>query len=329
MNTDVLEILELCGEGTFSDVYKAKQRSTGTIVAIKKAREVKYERPAKERVTNEIKILKLVHHENEPVKILNSENVSQFNVKNIEINKNSLIFLFCPLTLRTLLDEYDLKLIEIKSCIWMILNGMTHIHNCGVMHRDLSPRNILINDIGVIKISDFGNAWINNGNNPSGENIGTRYYYAPELLFSAENYTNAIDLWSLGCIFAEFFTGGGPLFVGENDIEQLCKIFRVLGVPNEITWPEMKDFPDYGKLNFKITKCSGLNQQLSKANSPEIIQFISNFLKYPFKERKTAKQASQDLIFNSNDFSKIRIELEKLNRKLILNQENSNFTDTV
>lgn len=64
MDTDVLEILELCGEGSFGDVYKAKQGSTGTIVAVKKAREVKYEIPARERVANEIKILKLVQHEN-------------------------------------------------------------------------------------------------------------------------------------------------------------------------------------------------------------------------------------------------------------------------
>ena len=62
----------------------------------------------------------------------------------------------------TLLDDYDLTLSEIKSCIWMILNGVNHIHNCDVIHKDLSPSNILINDSGVIKISDFGNAWINN-----------------------------------------------------------------------------------------------------------------------------------------------------------------------
>lgn len=97
-----------------------------------------------------------------------------YQPNNIEINKNSLIFPFCPLTLRTLLDGYELRLSEIKSCVWMILKGVVHIHNCEVIHRDLSPRNILISDVGVIKISDFGNAWINNGTKPLGGNVGTR-----------------------------------------------------------------------------------------------------------------------------------------------------------
>ncbi|CAG8551923.1 2243_t:CDS:2 [Acaulospora colombiana] len=168
-----------------------------------------------------------------------------------------------------------------------------------------------------MKIADFGVAWAdtNNGIEPRGKmkfEVGTRHYRAPELIFSAGDYTNAIDLWSIGCIFAEFFTrpSGSPLFNGESDIEQLAKIFQVLGVPTEETWPEMKNFPDYGKLNFKIKECLGLTkQQLPEANSPDIIQFISKFLEYGFEERMTANQALQDSIFDSSDFLKTRVEL--------------------
>jgi serine/threonine protein kinase len=82
--------------------------------------------------------------------------------------------------LRTLLDEYKLTLSEIKSCIWMILNGVAYIHECKIIHRDLSPKNILISDSGVIKIADFDDAWMesDSGNEKRGKmrfEIGTRF----------------------------------------------------------------------------------------------------------------------------------------------------------
>ncbi|CAG8557115.1 18316_t:CDS:2 [Acaulospora morrowiae] len=328
MDSEVYEILETCGEGTFGIVYKARQKSTGTLVAVKKAFEVRYERPARERIANEIKILRSVEHEN-IISIFSSDGTYKFVDSSSRIlfcsdetNKTSIIFPYCPLTLKDLLENYVLTFSEKKSCIWMILNGVAHIHESAIIHRDLSPRNILINGIGVVKIADFGVAWADTNNNfePRGEmkfEVGTRHYRAPELLFSAGNYTNVIDLWSLGCIFAEFYTKpvGSPLFDGGSDIEQLSKIFRVLGIPTEKSWPEMKDFPDYGKLTFKIKECLGLTElQLPEAHSPGVIQFISKFLKYSFNERMTANRALQDSIFDSDDFSKIRIELDKLKR---------------
>ncbi|CAG8448827.1 12195_t:CDS:2 [Cetraspora pellucida] len=275
MGTNTFEILEICGDGTFGIVYKAKQKSAEKFVAIKRAKEVKYERPVQERIANEIEILRKVQHEN---------------------------------------VYYTLSPQEVKSCIWMILNGVVHIHNNGVIHRDLSPSNILISDSGVIKISDLGMAWVNsnNGHEPRGKmkfEVGTRYYRAPELLYSAENYSNAIDLWSLGCIFTEFFTkpASSPLFHGENDIEQLSEIFRILGVPDESTWPEMIDFPDYGKFTFIKKDCDGLTiRQLPKAKSQEV-QFISKFLKYPSMERITASKALLDPLFDTDDFSKFDV----------------------
>ncbi|CAG8588918.1 2280_t:CDS:2 [Racocetra fulgida] len=251
MGTNTFEILEICGDGTFGIVYKAKQKSTETFVAIKRAKEVKYERPVQERIPNEIEILRKVQHEN------------------------------------SLLKDYTLSPHEVKSCIWMILTGVVHIHNIGVIHRDLSPSNILISDSGVIKISDFGIAWVDSNNG----------YEPRELLYSAENYSNAIDLWSLGCIFAEFFTkpASSPLFHGENDIEQLSEIFRILGVPDESTWP-MIDFPDYGKFTFIQKDCDGLTiKHLPKAKSQD---------------------ALLDPLFDTDDFSKFCINIQDLKKRI-------------
>ncbi|CAG8462775.1 15276_t:CDS:2 [Funneliformis mosseae] len=320
------EILSTYGEGTFGVVYKARQKPSKKLVAIKKSIEVRYERPVHERVENECRVLDILKHENiislipcdETSRRL-SPTLSRFNV---QLGINSLIFPFCPFTLRTLLDEYTLSLSEIKSCIWMILNGVTHIHECKVIHRDLSPKNILISDSGVIKIGDFDDAWIesNSNNEKRGEmrfEIGTRIYRAPELLFSSGNYSYAVDLWSLGCIFAEFFTEnvGYPLFDGGSDIEQLCKIFRILGVVNELNWPEVIEFPDYGKFKFVESDSVGLTiKHLPHANK-EIIDFIAKFLRYPMNGRMIAQEALQDPLFKSDDFSKFYINISSLQKK--------------
>ncbi|CAG8569230.1 kinase-like domain-containing protein [Gigaspora rosea] len=329
METNTFEILEICGDGTFGIVYKAKQKSTETLVAIKRAKEVKYERPVQERIANEREILCKLQHENiisifsleEPLEITSSLSFSK--LLNIKLNVNAIVFPYCPLTLKSLLKNYALAPHEIKSCIWMILNGVAHIHSNGVIHRDLSPSNILISDSGIIKISDFGTAWTdaNNNHEPRGKmkfEVGTRYYRAPELLYSADNYSNAIDLWSLGCIFAEFFTkpASSPLFHGENDIEQLSEIFRILGVPNESTWPEMIDFPDYGKITFVKKDCDGLTiKQLPKAK-PQDVQFISKFLKYPSMERMMASKALLDPLLDADDFSKFCINIQDLKKRI-------------
>ncbi|CAG8720238.1 15756_t:CDS:2, partial [Dentiscutata erythropus] len=316
METNTFEILEICGDGTFGIVYKAKQKSAETLVAIKRAKEVKYERPVQERIASEIEILRKVQHENiisifsleEPVEITSSLSFSK--LLNIKLNINAIVFPYCPLTLKSLLKDYVLALHEIKSCIWMILNGVVHIHSIGVIHRDLSPSNILISDSGVIKISDFGIAWTDSNNHePRGKmkfEVGTRYYRAPELLYSTDNYSNAIDLWSLGCIFAEFFTkpASSPLFHSENDIEQLSEIFRILGVPNESTWP----------ITFVNKDCDGLTiKQLPRAK-PQDVQFISKFLKYPSMERMTAGKALLDPLFDADDFSKFYINIQDLKK---------------
>ncbi|GBC09377.1 hypothetical protein RclHR1_08800010 [Rhizophagus clarus] len=314
------EILTLYGEGTFGVVYKAIQKPSGNLVAIKKSIEVRYERPARERLENERRVLNKVKHEN-VISLIHCDETSQplsptLSRFNVQLNINSLIFPFCPLTLRTLLDEYMLALSEIKSCMWMALNGVAYIHDCEVIHRDISPKNILISDSGVIKICDFDDAWMESDRDDEKRGkmrfeVGTRIYRAPELLFSSRDYSYAVDLWSIGCIFAEFFTKeiGYPLFDGGSDIEQLCKIFQTLGVANESNWPEVIEYPDYGKFKFTEGSSVGLSvKHLPHANQ-KIVDFIAKFLRYPTKERMTAREALQDSLFQLDDFSKIHIDI--------------------
>jgi serine/threonine protein kinase len=105
---------------------------------------------------------------------------------------------------------------SIKNFLRQILAGMTFVHQKGVCHRDLKPENILMNAEGVVKICDFGSAKVLS---PSGLNtpyIVSRYYRAPELILACSDYTNAIDVWAIGCILAEFLTRR-PIFPGKTE----------------------------------------------------------------------------------------------------------------
>lgn len=118
-----------------------------------------------------------------------------------------------------------------------ILLGMDYVHKQGITHRDLKPENILINESGVVKICDFGSAKFlrNQVNTPY---IVSRYYRAPELLLQCSDYSEKIDIWAIGCIFAEFLTLN-PLFPGEQESTQFLEQVRVLGRPSKETMQKM------------------------------------------------------------------------------------------
>lgn len=124
-----------------------------------------------------------------------------------------------------------------QSFIYQILVGLKYIHSANVLHRDLKPGNLLVNADCEVKICDFGLA---RGidtipeNNALTEYVATRWYRAPEIMLSFQSYTKAIDIWSVGCILAELL-GGKPFFKGESPFDQLNRILRVLGTPNDDT----------------------------------------------------------------------------------------------
>lgn len=134
---------------------------------------------------------------------------------------------------------------DIKSIVLMVLKGLYAIHRKFIVHRDLKPSNILIDANGIVKIADFGLSRDLSENMTSC--VVTRWYRAPELLFGSKTYGLNVDLWSLGCIFAELFLRV-PFFAGDSDINQVDVIFKTLGTPNEKDWKEMTTLPNFVKL---------------------------------------------------------------------------------
>lgn len=134
---------------------------------------------------------------------------------------------------------------HIKAYILMTLQGLEYLHSNWILHRDLKPNNLLIDGKGVLKITDFGLAkTFGSPNRIMTNQVVTRWYRSPELLFGARLYGTGVDIWALGCIIAELLLRV-PFLQGDTDLGQLSKIFEVCGTPNEEIWPGVTSLPDH------------------------------------------------------------------------------------
>jgi len=133
----------------------------------------------------------------------------------------------------------------VKSYLYQLIKGIAHCHAHRVLHRDLKPQNLLIDKKGVLKLADFGLARaFGVPVRTYTHEVVTLWYRAPEILLGGKQYSTPVDIWSIGCIFAEMITRL-PLFPGDSEIDQLFRIFRCLGTPNEEIWPGVSSYPDF------------------------------------------------------------------------------------
>lgn len=163
----------------------------------------------------------------------------------------SLVFEYMEHDLNGIIDKkIALDISQIKCIMRQILEGIAYLHSMNVMHRDIKGSNILMNNKGDIKIGDFGLARSSNSAQEMNytNRVVTLWYRSPELLLGSCSYTTAIDLWSVGCLFAELLTLR-PLFPGKKESSVLQMIFDKCGVPTEEIWPgvsSLKNFKEMG-----------------------------------------------------------------------------------
>ena len=135
---------------------------------------------------------------------------------------------------------------EVKCLVYQLLSGVAHLHSLWLMHRDLKLQNLLYTNAGQLKIADFGlaRACGRRDRDPSAltQKVVTLWYRAPELLLGAEAYSNAIDVWSCGCVLAELLLGR-PLMPGRDEADQLSLVFALLGAPTQRIWPDISNMP--------------------------------------------------------------------------------------
>ncbi|XP_043913560.1 cyclin-dependent kinase-like 4 [Protopterus annectens] len=214
------EKLAKIGEGSYGVVFRCRNKDTGQIVAIKKFVESEDDPLIKKIALREIRMLKQLKHSN----LVNLLEV--FRRK----RKLHLVFEFCDHTLLNELERYPRGVPEsmVKNILWQILQAVSfcHKHNC--IHRDVKPENILITKQGVVKLCDFGFARLLNPGEDYTDYVATRWYRAPELLVGDTQYGAAVDVWAVGCVFAEMLSGQA-LWPGKSDVDQLYLIIRTLG----------------------------------------------------------------------------------------------------
>ncbi|XP_050620318.1 cyclin-dependent kinase 3 isoform X3 [Macaca thibetana thibetana] len=194
---DVFQKVEKIGEGTYGVVYKAKNRETGQLVALKKIRLDLEMEGVPSTAIREISLLKELKHPNI---------VQLLDVVHNE-RKLYLVFEFLSQDLKKYMDstpDSELPLHLIKSYLFQLLQGVSFCHSHRVIHRDLKPQNLLINELGAIKLADFGLARaFGVPLRTYTHEVVTLWYRAPEILLGSKFYTTAVDIWSIGCIFAE------------------------------------------------------------------------------------------------------------------------------
>ncbi|XP_030683356.1 cyclin-dependent kinase 3 isoform X1 [Nomascus leucogenys] len=279
---DVFQKVEKIGEGTYGVVYKAKNRETGQLVALKKIRLDLEMEGVPSTAIREISLLKELKHPN-IVRLLDVVHNER---------KLYLVFEFLSQDLKKYMDSTpgsELPLHLIKSYLFQLLQGVSFCHSHRVIHRDLKPQNLLINELGAIKLADFGLARaFGVPLRTYTHEVVTLWYRAPEILLGSKFYTTAVDIWSIGCIFAEMVTRKA-LFPGDSEIDQLFRIFRMLGTPSEDTWPGVTQLPDY-KGSFPKWTRKGLEEIVPNLE-PEGRDLLMQLLQYDPCQRITAKTA--------------------------------------
>eukprot|EP00761_Pharyngomonas_kirbyi_P013254 gb/GECH01013281.1/.p1 GENE.gb/GECH01013281.1/~~gb/GECH01013281.1/.p1 ORF type:complete len:306 (+),score=55.91 gb/GECH01013281.1/:1-918(+) len=285
--------LEKLGEGTYGVVYKAEDKHTGDVTAMKKIRLENEDDGVPGTAIREISLLKELPHPN----IVNLRDVIHNETKLY------LVFEFLNRDLRKFMDGVHglLDPLLIKSYMYQMVNALYFCHSHRILHRDLKPQNLLIDRQGHIKLADFGLARAYNLPIRSyTHEVITLWYRAPEILLGSRHYSTPVDIWSIGCIFAEMIKKD-PLFPGDSEIDQLHKIFRVCGTPNEEIWPGSTSLPHF-KSTFPTWHPRSLSDVLPPFDNLGI-DLLEKMLEYDPAKRITAKDALNHPYFDDLDKS--------------------------
>lgn len=224
------EIIQRIGKGAYGIVWKAVNRKTNEIVALKKIFSAFQNDTDAQRTFREIMFLQELNHENV---------VRLFNVLRAENDRDIyLVFEFMETDLHQVIRAGILEEVHQQYIIYQILKALKYLHSGDLLHRDLKPSNCLLNAECHLKLADFGLARSVHCDDPSQGNpvltdyVATRWYRGPEILLGSTQYTKGVDMWAVGCILGEMLLGS-PIFPGTSIMNQLDRILEITGRPSQ------------------------------------------------------------------------------------------------
>ncbi|KAG0366366.1 Cyclin-dependent kinase 3, partial [Gamsiella multidivaricata] len=291
--SDAYQKLEKIGEGTYGVVYRATEKATGRLVAMKKIRLENEDEGVPSTAIREISLLKELRHEHvvQLLDIIHDE------------NRLYLVFEFVDLDLKKYMDTLPmtsisgLPLDQVKEYLHQLIRGVEYCHARRILHRDLKPQNLLIDETRNLKLADFGLARaFGIPLRPYTHEVVTLWYRAPEILMGCRHYSTAVDIWSIGCIFAEMVLKK-PLFPGDSEIDELFRIFRLRGTPTEDMWPGITSLKDW-KPTFPQWHRQALEKSLPTL-CPEGVDLLDQMIEYDPARRISAKRALMHPYFDT------------------------------
>lgn len=278
------EITSKLGDGTYGSVVKGIDSRTGEEVAIKKLKR-KFHSWEECVALREVQSLRNLCH----------PHVVQIR-EVIREDDSSLYFVFEFMQDGNLYDliksrnGISFPPSEIRKILSQVLKGVSFMHSRGIFHRDIKPENLLMRR-GTCKVADFGLAKEVRSLPPFTEYVSTRWYRAPEVLLRAPRYNAPIDLFAIGCVMAEMYNLH-PLFPGETEIDQVIKIFGVLGTPTMESWLEGVQLSMKMNLRFLQAPLKGIPlQNIISNTSPQSVALLGDLLKLDPVKRVTATKA--------------------------------------
>jgi len=230
------DITQKLGKGAYAVVFKAVDKKTKETVALKKIFDAFQNATDAQRTFREIMYLQALSTPKQHPNIIRLRNfLKAENDKDIY-----LVFDFMETDLHAVIRANILEPVHKQFIVYQSLKAMRFCHTCQLLHRDLKPSNLLLNEECVLKVADFGLArTVKEAQVADAEGsvltdyVATRWYRAPEIILGSTAYTKAVDMWAIGCIVAEMFTGK-PLLAGSSTIDQLDKILDVCGKPDAV-----------------------------------------------------------------------------------------------
>eukprot|EP00292_Cryptomonas_paramecium_P012701 CAMPEP_0113697496 /NCGR_PEP_ID=MMETSP0038_2-20120614/22168_1 /TAXON_ID=2898 /ORGANISM="Cryptomonas paramecium" /LENGTH=356 /DNA_ID=CAMNT_0000620517 /DNA_START=49 /DNA_END=1119 /DNA_ORIENTATION=- /assembly_acc=CAM_ASM_000170 len=289
------ELVSKLGKGAYGIVWKAIDRKTKEVVALKKVFDAFQNATDAQRTFREIMFLQEMNNHENIIKLL--------NVLKAENDRDIyLVTEFMDTDLFAVIRADILEDVHKQYIVYQLFKSLKYMHSAGMLHRDMKPSNVLLDSNCLVKVCDFGLARSisalsagKGGTNPVlTDYVATRWYRAPEILLGSTKYSKGIDIWSVGCILGEML-GGKPLFPGTSTLNQVERIMKVTGRPSSDDVESIRSpFAANILESLPPSKPRSLSNIFPSA-SPDALDLLCRCLKFNPLRRATAEEGLRHL----------------------------------